>query len=445
MRLRWQAGQPISMEWSMVNYQFGWYSWMSLAAGIVGLAVAYAIWRRRSAVGAGFLMWLELAVSSWALAIAFEAAATTVPLKLLWSQLAYPGTTMAAVFYFLFAMAYGRHDWFLTRRSVILLSIVPAFTVLAAATNSWHGWLWSEIVIDPATNIARYGHGWFFWVFAAYTYGLIMLGVLSLLSSAARVVHLYRTQFLAILLGALAPLVANVSYLFVRSEVSQYDFTPLGFMVTGIVLSWAIFRYRVLDLAPVARDRVVDTMHDPVIVVDAGGRVHDMNDAMRTLAGVGRRPVVGRPVTEAMSPLHGLAALLAPGPDRPAEFFLEGPAGGRYFDVQRSPLRDRYGNLIAEICVLRDVTRRRQLEDERAGLLQGLQEALAQVKTLSNLLPICPQCKRIRDDQGYWHSVEAYLAEHSEAEFTHGICPDCMRRLYPAYLQSGDETTDDLS
>lgn len=66
-----------------------------------------------------------------------------------------------------------------------------------------------------------------------------------------------------------------------------------------------------------------------------------------------------------------------------------------------------------------------KLERERENLIQKLQDALARVKMLSGLLPICCSCKKIRDDQGYWHQVEAYLRDHSEAEFTHGLCPRC--------------------
>ena len=60
-----------------------------------------------------------------------------------------------------------------------------------------------------------------------------------------------------------------------------------------------------------------------------------------------------------------------------------------------------------------------------------LQEALSEIKTLSGLLPICASCKKIRDDQGYWNQIEAYISEHSEAEFSHGICPKCSEKLYP--------------
>jgi len=78
-----------------------------------------------------------------------------------------------------------------------------------------------------------------------------------------------------------------------------------------------------------------------------------------------------------------------------------------------------------------DITERKQAEEERERLIGELQEALAKVKTLSGLLPICASCKRIRDDQGYWQQIEAYIRNHSEAEFSHSVCPECAKKLYP--------------
>lgn len=74
---------------------------------------------------------------------------------------------------------------------------------------------------------------------------------------------------------------------------------------------------------------------------------------------------------------------------------------------------------------------RLRVQDEREQLIQQLQGALAQVRTLRGLLPICAQCKKIRDDHGYWNQVEVYVRDHSHANFTHSICPDCARHLYP--------------
>ncbi|MDD5349524.1 MAG: response regulator [Chthoniobacteraceae bacterium] len=82
---------------------------------------------------------------------------------------------------------------------------------------------------------------------------------------------------------------------------------------------------------------------------------------------------------------------------------------------------------------LRYAIERKQDQEEREQLIQDLQGALAQVKTLSGLLPICSGCKKIRDDQGYWNRIETYISEHSEAQFSHGICPDCAKKYFPDY------------
>ena len=81
--------------------------------------------------------------------------------------------------------------------------------------------------------------------------------------------------------------------------------------------------------------------------------------------------------------------------------------------------------------IYQDITERRRHEAERERLVRELQEALANVKTLRGLLPICASCKNVRDDQGYWSRIETYLRAHSEAEFSHGICPACAKQLYP--------------
>jgi hypothetical protein len=82
-----------------------------------------------------------------------------------------------------------------------------------------------------------------------------------------------------------------------------------------------------------------------------------------------------------------------------------------------------------------DITERKRAEEERERLIGQLQNALAEVKTLSGLLPLCSSCKRIRDDKGYWQQIEAYIRDHSEAEFSHSVCPECAKKLYPEVFE----------
>jgi PAS domain S-box-containing protein len=96
-------------------------------------------------------------------------------------------------------------------------------------------------------------------------------------------------------------------------------------------------------------------------------------------------------------------------------------------------IRDGLGAPLYGVAMIDDVTERKLADGERERLLGELQEALTKVKTLSGLLPICSSCKKIRDDQGYWTQVERYLMDHTDAQFSHGICPECIKTLYPEY------------
>jgi hypothetical protein len=103
----------------------------------------------------------------------------------------------------------------------------------------------------------------------------------------------------------------------------------------------------------------------------------------------------------------------------------------RFFITSVKPILDRNGHVDSVVCISKDITDRKRFEREQERLILELQQALAKVRTLSGLLPICANCKNIRDDKGYWIQIEAYIHEHSEADFTHGICPQCKKVLYP--------------
>jgi PAS domain S-box-containing protein len=92
-------------------------------------------------------------------------------------------------------------------------------------------------------------------------------------------------------------------------------------------------------------------------------------------------------------------------------------------------------NFIGTQGIAKDISVRKGSEQEREKLIKELQDALAEVKKLSGLLPICASCKKIRDDKGYWNQIETYIREHSEAEFSHGICPDCGKKLYGRFYK----------
>jgi PAS domain S-box-containing protein len=100
-----------------------------------------------------------------------------------------------------------------------------------------------------------------------------------------------------------------------------------------------------------------------------------------------------------------------------------------------SPTKNELGQIEGSSTIARDITSRKLAEKEREELLASLQTALANVKTLHGMLPICSACNKIRNDEGYWERIETYIRERSDAEFTHGICPDCAKKLYPQFYK----------
>jgi PAS domain S-box-containing protein len=116
----------------------------------------------------------------------------------------------------------------------------------------------------------------------------------------------------------------------------------------------------------------------------------------------------------------------------------------RWIQLRTTLLRDEQGKALAIEGIALDITEKKQEEMEREQLIRELKKALAEVKTLSGLLPICSFCKNVRDDQGYWKQIESYITEHSELFFTHGLCPECLVHHYPQYSSALSAAQHDL-
>ncbi len=107
--------------------------------------------------------------------------------------------------------------------------------------------------------------------------------------------------------------------------------------------------------------------------------------------------------------------------------------------TSKVPLRDAAGRITGVLGTYMDISDRKRMEDALEEERARLQQALADVRTLRGIVPICSLCKRVRDDQGYWKQVETYVSHHSEALFSHGICPRCSETLYGALDKDEDE------
>ncbi len=207
--------------------------------------------------------------------------------------------------------------------------------------------------------------------------------------------------------------------------------------LNGIVVELARSRRELKRLAAVVRDA-----SDAIIVCDFQGRISEWNKGASKMYGWPESAALGMNIGELAPPDRGEESRLLLreiGAGRTVESFESKrlTADGRILEVwlTASALTGEAGQVEAMVTNERDITARKQAEKEKVAIIKQLQQALAEVKTLRGIIPICMFCKQIRDDKGYWEQVEVYVHKHSEADFSHGICPNCLRERYPKLYQ----------
>lgn len=261
-----------------------------------------------------------------------------------------------------------------------------------------------------------------------------------------------------------------------------------GFLA-GLALSGKI-AYQSLKLSRSIEARaraIVDRAADAIITTDQHGRIESLNPATTEIFGYRTADLLGHEITTLLSSVYedseddtGLWNFLrrnAIGVTGSAQEVIGLRNNGEKFFMELSISDAMIGNRIIFIAVIRDITskkkaeivvrrardelekrveertadlkssnlrlkteaderKRAQLEQEET--LEELQQALQEIKTLSGFIPICASCKKVRDDDGFWNQIEEYISEHSDAHFSHGICPDCRDELYPELGEARD-------
>lgn len=183
-----------------------------------------------------------------------------------------------------------------------------------------------------------------------------------------------------------------------------------------------------------------DTISDFVSVHDKNMKFVRVNRALADFVGKRSEELLGRHCYEVMhgshEPWSNCPHIAAIASGKTVTFEVEDPVIGIPLLITCSPLLHDDGSLLGSVHVARDISEQKEAANEREQLIRRLEESLSKVKQLSGFIPICASCKKIRDDQGYWKQVEEYIRDHSEAQFSHSICPRCVEKLYPDFVQA---------
>ena len=343
---------------------------------MIALGVAAALsffltvraWHHRRTAGstAQAMAALTAGVTWWVLCYALEIGLTDPAIKAIPSQGKFVGIVLVPLAWFAFSVYYTRRGSWLTRRTLLALGIVPALTTVIIWTNDLHHLMWySRTLVDTGEfSVLTSEPAIWFWVHSAYSYILIMTGTYLLFRQFIHAPAAYRRQLVALFVAVITPLVANAITIF---GTGVLDLTPFAFTVLGLALTWGFLRYQLLDLAPVARDLVIDSMMDGMIVLDTAERIVDLNPAAQQIIRKSASEVIGQPITRVVDMLREKPELAeqyrvtAPVHN---EIKVEREGAVRYLDVRISLLHDAQKRLTGRVIVLRDVTDRKLIEQQ---------------------------------------------------------------------------------
>jgi PAS domain S-box-containing protein len=267
-----------------MQIQYTIYSLILIISSIISLFLSWSAWKRREVSGALYLSLLFILVTVWSLTGAMELASADLASKIFWSKLSYIGIAAVAPLWFLFALDYTQNQEVIKRPRVIFLFLIPVVTVYLAITNEWHGLIWPNLTLisTPEGLMIIYGHGPAAITSAIYSYILMLAGLVLIGQNLFRTSRIYQRQAMMVFLAALIPLISNSFY---SAGLSPFFFdpTPLALTVSGILILWSIFGYKLLDIMPPAYKSLFDSMKNGVVVLDSYERIMDLNPAAEKL------------------------------------------------------------------------------------------------------------------------------------------------------------------
>ena len=357
----------------MLKWPINPYSMVLIAAAVFCLGQAVIGWKRRKNPGAIYFVLLMSSVAWWAATAAFEYSSTGFAARLWNAKFQYLSVASLAPLWLLFALGHGQYLKKIKPLYQALLWFMPIALVVLAFTNERHGLVWPAIhPASPAPGaLLVYEHGPAIWVHWTYSYLFILVGSGLLIRDALRFRGLYRRQAAWLMAGALFPWVGNFVYM-LNLGPAGLDFTPLGFTAGGFCFACSLFRYKLLDVVPIAHSVLIDTISDCIIVLDEENRILELNPAARRLLGIAA-DFAGRSLIDFLRPWPDFAVLASGLLTETGDRLVRCPEIKRWLDVRISLLSGRHGEVSGRLIVLRDVTEIKAGEEAQAAFLERIE------------------------------------------------------------------------
>ena len=410
-----------------------------LISTIIASSVAVYAWQHRAtASGAIALALLAFACAEWSVGYALEIAGADLPTKIFWGKSQYIGIGTIPLLWVIFAYSHANPGARIPHRNIILLSILPLITLILAFTTERHGLIWKSVRIDTVGSFSalKVTHGLWFWIYWIYSNVLLVVGTIVILRSFNRMKGLFRKQNMVLLIAVLTPWFGNILYVAGLSPIPNLDITPFAFTISVAVFALGIFRLKLVNLAPVGRDLVVEKMPDGMIVLDAQGNILDINTALQKALGVSASQAIGQRAKDLFNPWPSLVERYENTLEAQDEFVLGEGDSRIWYELRMSPLVDSRDRLLGRVLTVRNISEKKRTEEalrlseeKYRKIYENVADVIYETNNHGQLTSISPSIEK----RGGYRPEE--LIGHSVTEFF--VFPEQYAALDALMIENG--------
>jgi len=348
-----------------MSFQFNAYSLALLMSGVAALLMSLIIFERTLAVVKWFSVTM-LCSAVWAICYALELSSHTLGQMLFWINLEYIGISFIPAAWIVFIIKFiGKDEW-LTKRNYAIIFSFPVLALGFVWTNRWHHIHYSEVSVDgsgPFPLLAITPGPWYH-VHTIYFYFLLAWGMYLLINKFRKADAVYKRQNSSILIGALIPWSVNVIYLLGLRPYKHLDLTPYAFILTSIVIGFSLLKFKLFDVVPLAREKVIEGIREGILVLDSQGRVVDLNAPMKKFLQQYSSSIVGVQLDQIIPQEYKLHLLITRHASDNLDIKLKDAEGDRYFEVAITPLFENEAAFSGTLLIFWEITERKQAEEK---------------------------------------------------------------------------------
>ncbi len=388
-------------------------------SGTITLSLVVYGWQRRAQTIGRLFAYTMGCLFIWIVATILEYLAHTLSVKLFWANTGFFGITLLPVFWLLVVIEYTdkQQQW---QRYRSWLFVIPIISNLLIWTNRWHHWWRGISALTEATPLfllVEYDYQFTFYIHALYGYILLLFSIILLLQKMRVTKGIYRRQIALLLTSILLPIISDTLYVLGLSPIPNFNFTPIIFAFSGVLIAVALFRHRFLDLMPVARNKLVENMSDAMLVLDEKNRIIDLNPSMLTILNMESGQVIGSVADSILNEWGMDWGWSWETAVSHQEIMITRDGVQTHYGMHISPLRESEGIATGQLILMRDITRRVQLENDLRlqnedleafahMVAHDLKNPLTTIMGISELLPLLSPVDDAAEMDEYLHVLQ---------------------------------------